>query len=360
MAFSVVQYSQQDPQWKDAKLGDGPENIGRIGSGLTCVAMYASGWGMPETPATLNQKLPSAGGYVKQGLVWAALAKLYPQIKFTGLTVCHSTPAPLSDIDSSIEAGQPVIVEVDFSPAAGLQTHWILLYGKVGNDYLMLDPWPYPVESNPATLMSRYGQGTTLDRAIKSVVWYKSNLADPPKGPGPVETDLYVWPVAAIPAGLRLHPQPSEDSPAMYAEMPGVRLNVIEAKAEAKAKIGQQGQWLYIRDPSGHQGFVGAWYVEEVPSTAPAPMPIAPLASEPKRFQVVVMESVGPLGIAVHAAPSRESAKVNVEQAGALLTVTEAASTGLPKIGSEGEWLAIKASNDEAAYVAAQYVQLKQ
>lgn len=360
MAFSVVRYSQQDPQWNEMQLGDGPETIGRIGSGLTCVAMYASGWGLTETPATLNRKLPSMGGYVKQGIVWAALAKLHPQIKFTGLTDCRTSAAPLADISSSLDAGQPVIVEVDFSPAAGLQTHWILLYGKLGSDYLMLDPWPFPTETSQATLLSRYGQGTTLDRAIKSIVWYKSNLAEPPKGPGPIETDLYVWPLESIPAGLRLHPQPSEDSPAMYAEMPGVRLNVIEEKSSARAKIGQAGQWLYIRDSSGHQGYIGAWYVEEVPATAPIPTPIAPLASEPKRFQVIVLASVGPLGISVHAAPSRDSAKVDVEQAGALLTVTEAASTGLPKIGVEGEWLAIKAAHDQDAYVAAQYVQLKQ
>ena len=33
--------------------------------------------------------------------------------------------------------------------------------------------------------------------------------------------------------------------------------------------------------------------------------------------------------------------------------------TGLPKIGAEGEWLAIKASNNRNAFVAGQYVQLK-
>ncbi len=95
MAFSIVRYSQQDPQWKDEALGSGPETIGHIGSGLTCMAMYASGWGLMETPATLNQKLQGAGGFIKQGLVWAALNKLYPQIKSTGLTVCHDLPAPL-------------------------------------------------------------------------------------------------------------------------------------------------------------------------------------------------------------------------------------------------------------------------
>ena len=359
MAFSIVRYSQQDPHWKDEALGGGPETIGRIGSGLTCMAMYASGWGLMETPATLNQKLQTAGGFVKQGIVWAAISKLYPQIKSTGLTVCRDSPAPLGDISSSIAAGQPVIVEVDFSPAEGLQTHWILLHGNLGNDYLMLDPWPYPIETGQATLMSRYSQGISLERAIKSIAWYGATSQIRPRAWARWrQTSMSgLWPRTRPACGcIRSLPRTST---ATYAEMPGVRLNVIENKAGAQAKIGRKDQWIFIRDPNGHQGYVGAWYVEEVPAGAPAPTPIAPPASEPKRFQVVVLESVGPLGIAVRAAPSRESAKINVEMAGALLVVTEPASTGLPKIGVEGEWLAIKASNNQNAYVAAQYVQLK-
>ncbi len=99
--------------------------------------------------------------------------------------------------------------------------------------------------------------------------------------------------------------------------------------------------------------------MEEVPANAPAATLIAPPASEPKRFQVVILDSVGPLGLAVRAAPSRDAAKINVEKTGAVLTVTEPASTGLPKIGVEGEWLAVRAGNNQNAYVAAQYVQLK-
>jgi hypothetical protein len=241
----------------------------------------------------------------------------------------------------------------------GLQNHWILLYGVRENDFLMLDPWPFPLETSGATLMSRYSQGATLDRAIKSVAWMRCSLAEPSQGMGPVETDLYVWPLASNPAGLRLHPEPSEDAKATYAEMPGVRLNVIESKAAALAKIGRQGQWLYIRDPNGHQGYVGAWYVEQVPAGAPVATAIPPQASEPKPFRVVVLDSVGPLGIVVRATASREAGKVDVEQAGTVLTVTEPASTGLPKLGVEGEWLAVKASNNQRAFVAAQYVQLK-
>jgi peptidase C39-like protein len=362
MAFSLVRYSQQDPRWKDEPLGNGNDTIGRIGCALTSVAMLSSGWGFSETPDTLNRKLKDAGGFIKQAIVWGAVSKLYPSLRCTGLTICGNSTAPLSDIGGSLDSGQPLIVEVDFSPAAGLQTHWVLLYRRIDNDYLMLDPWPYPADTGQVNLSWRYSHGRNLQRAIKAIAWYECSSAGPlpqPKpGPLPVETDLYVWPLASVTAGLRLHPEPRIDSPASYAEMPGVRLNVIEEKQGALAKIGQQGQWIRIRDPQGRQGYVAAWYVEQVPADAPAPTPIPPPASEPKKFQVSVLKSVGPLGLAVRETPSPGGSKVNIEKPGTRLTVIEPASTGMPKIGVVGQWLAIKATNNKRGYVAAQYVQL--
>jgi hypothetical protein len=358
MAFSLVRYSQQDPRWKADRLGGGRDTVGYIGCALTCVAMYSSGWGFSETPGTLNQKLKSVGGFVNQAIVWAALSKIYPSLRCTGLTVCGNSPAPLSDIGNSLADGQPVIVEVDFSPASGLQTHWVVLYRDVGNDYLMLDPWPYPTETDQVTLMSRYSHGTKLPRAIKAIAWYQSNTVPTGPAPTPVETDLYVWPLPSVTAGLRLHPEPSVSSTANYAEMPGVRLNVIEDAGGARGKIGQQGQWIYIRDPNGHQGYVAAWYVEEVAQDAPPPATIPPVASEPKKFQVQVKRSIGALGLTVRDAPSPGGSRIHVEKAGARLTVIEPADTGLPKIGIAGEWLAIKATNNKRGYVAAQYVEL--
>jgi hypothetical protein len=364
MAFSLVRYSQQDPRWKDYALGNGRETIGYIGCALTSVAMYSSGWGFSETPGTLNRKLKNAGGFVGQAIVWGAITQIYPQLRCTGLTILGGSPAPLVDVRNSVEAGQPVIVEVDFSPAAGLQTHWVLLYGNLSDDFLILDPWPYPTDTAPVTLLSRFGHGKPLGRAIKAIAWYQSTAAGPGPAPGPgplpgpMETDLYVWPLASVTAGLRVHPAPNIDSPANYAEMPGVRLNVIEDKAGALAKIGRMDQWIFIRDPQGHQGYVAAWYVEKVPETAPPPPPVPPPSSEPKKFVVYVKRSVGSVGLSVREYPSLGAARINVEQAGARLTVLEPASTGMPKIGVEGQWISVKATNNKRGYVAAQYVEL--
>src|ERR1700690_3367288 len=285
MAFNLVHYSQQDPQWKNNQIDGGPDTIGYIGCAMTCVAMYSSGWGFTETPGTLNQKLSANGGYINEAIVWGAISKFYPKIKSTGLTLCANTDAPISQITASLASGQPVIVEVDFSPAAGLQTHWVLLYASQGNDFLMLDPWPYPSDTQPVTLMSRFSHGQTLQRTIKAVAWYQysTNAPVPAPTPGgstppptnaplptPVVTDLVIQVIATATAGIKLHTQASQDSIANYAELPGNPLNVIEAKAGAQAKIGQNGQWIYVQDPQGHQGFVAAWLVLQSAATTPS------------------------------------------------------------------------------------------
>src|SRR5271157_583975 len=286
MAFNLVRYSQQDPQWKNIKIGHGPDTIGYIGCALTSLAMYSSSWGFTETPATLNQKLTANGGITSDELlVWSAISKIYPQIQSTGLTICTNTDAPISQINTSLLVGQPVIVEVDYSPEAGLQTHWVLLYAQQGNDYLIQDPYPFPPETTPVTLMTRFSQGQPLQRAIKAVAWYTcSSVLAAPSGtssgstattpsthqPSTTQTGLYVQALATVTAGLRLHTQPSSDSPANYAEMPGVPLQVIEDQTGALAKIGVTNQWINVADPSGHQGYVAAWYVQQVPGTSPA------------------------------------------------------------------------------------------
>ncbi len=415
MAFQLVRYSQQDPSWKTNIIGGGPDTIGYIGCALTCAAMYCSGWGYTETPATLNLKLKSRGGFINEAIVWGVISQFHPQITCTGLTICGNNAAPLSQINASLAAGNPVIVEVDYSPDAGLQTHWVLVLAQQGNDYLIQDPWPYPPETQQVTLMSRFSQGKPLAYAIKAVAWYQCSAgapipapapsvpATPPTPstptsptvpatplPAPVSTDLTVTPVAAASAGIKLHTAPTPDSLANYAEMPGVYLSVIEPKAGAMAKIGQSNQWIYVRDPNGQQGYVAAWYVQavSVPVSTPAPAPVpagvpstpstpstppvpsvpstpstpttTPPASVPDRFQVTVVQSVGAAGLSVRAQPSLGADKVNNEVAGARLTVIEPASTALPKIGQAGQWLAVKATNNQRGYVMAQYVQLRQ
>jgi len=134
MAFNLVNYSQQDPAWKSVKIGSSSETIGHVGCALTSVAMLVSGHGYVETPKTLNAKLKSRGGFVDAAIIWGAVTGIYPQFVYRNLVLCRDTAAPLSQINAYLAKGQPVLVEVDSSPKAGLQTHWVVLYKKQGDD----------------------------------------------------------------------------------------------------------------------------------------------------------------------------------------------------------------------------------
>lgn len=383
MAFQLVNYSQQDPQWKNDKLGFGDpiETIGFVGCAMTCVAMVSSGHGYPETPRTLNTKLKNTNGYVSAAIVWGALSSIHPQIKTKPLILCADTDAPLAQIDAAIAAGQPVIVQVDQGPASGLQTHWVVLYKKQGNDYLMLDPWPYPTESGAdVLLMPRYSQGKPLKNAITAVVMYECLTSGGGTIPSPAPTPsnptgIIIQVIADAPAGLRLRSQPTTDSATLMIEPPLTRLEIIETGDDAK--IGVVNKWIRARDPQGLEGYVAAWFVEKAstpaPGPAPDPAPSTPPAEGPapggapstppatppgpasKKLTVVVAPGVGSSGLRLRKAPSMAGALVAIEKAGCKLTVLESPVAAKAKIGTT-QWIFVRDPKGRRGYVLGQYV----
>src|SRR5215216_1466656 len=157
MAFNLVYLSQQDPQWKNDTLGfgDAGDTIGYVGCALTSVSMLLSGYGNSETPKNLDQKLKAN-------------------------VACENSDAPLAQIDAALAAGHPGVVRVDAAPNPGLQWHYVVLYGRKGDDYLMLDPWPYqPGTAREDYLMKRYSQGRHLKNAIQQVLFYEAASGGP-------------------------------------------------------------------------------------------------------------------------------------------------------------------------------------
>jgi hypothetical protein len=169
MTFQLVYYSQQDQKWKQDILGfsDPGDTIGYVGY---CADKrgHADQWTwFHRNSQDLNQKLKECKRFYGSAIRWDTVSQIYPQINVKSSISCGSTDAPLGLIDASIAAGQPVIVMVDSTPAAGLLTHWVVLYAKDGSDYLMLDPWPYQTDVTKKTyLMPRYSQGNPLRRSI--------------------------------------------------------------------------------------------------------------------------------------------------------------------------------------------------
>lgn len=174
--------SQRDPRWKGARLGfgDATSTIGAYGCTLTCLTMAVNALaGVAETPATLNDALKTLGrgvGYTGDTgnlLVFGAISRIYPSIQLAKFVRCRDVPAPMADIDAALAAGQRVMVELDASPAPGLQNHWVLLDGRQGDDYRICDPWPVPAVAGE--LLSKYAlqPGWAAARIITSVVIYR-------------------------------------------------------------------------------------------------------------------------------------------------------------------------------------------
>jgi hypothetical protein len=127
-------FLQADPRWGEDRLGPTQEPLASVGCAVTSAAMVLAGYGMETNPGSLNaflQSLPD--GYTPQGwLYWekAARPDLLP----------HYEDAPSYFlIDKNLLAGNPVIVRLRYP--SGL-THFMVICGKQGFDYLVRDPGP--------------------------------------------------------------------------------------------------------------------------------------------------------------------------------------------------------------------------
>lgn len=384
MAFNPVNYSQQDPQWSKETLGFGgaKDTVGYEGCAVTSLAMLVSGFGYTETPKTLNDKLKAVNGFVGAAVKWASVSSIHPQIAYKNLILCANTDAPLSQIDASLAAGQPVLVQVDSSPAAGIQTHWVVLYARQGSDYFMLDPWPLPTETGKSILlMPRYSQGRPLQKAISAVVFYECNTSGsgtPSSGgavPVPNGAGVLLQVSAWVTAGLRLRSAPNSlTDNTLLIEPANALLRALDAEADVNAKLGNGNQWIHVRDAQGHEGYVSAAYVEKAaasnpppepapaPSTpsqpAPTPAPSPAPAGDPNtRLKVVVASSVGSAGLKVYNRSNAKGKVVATLAAGAVIACLDAPNVVRAKIGVKGQWIHIRYATAKKGYVQAEFLQ---
>ena len=395
MSFQLVYLSQQDPQWKQDILGFGdPEDtIGYVGCALTSVAMLLSGHGYSETPKTLNQRLKNVSGFVSAAIRWGAVSQIYPNVTLKAYIPCSTSDAPLAQIDAALAEGQPAIVQVDSSPAEGIQTHWVVVYAKKGDDYLMLDPWPYQTDlTKEDLLMKRYARGNPLKRAISHVILYEaygsggpiSTPSSPNVTPVPM-SDTHARVKDSVAWGLNVRSSIDTSSMAnVVTTVPaGTQLTLLEA--DGASKIGAINQWVRVRTPLGQEGYAAAWYLEKVPVPLPGPVveptpgptpepsvttpeappsPAAPVTSpEPEtpaddKLVVVVSSAVGTSGLRLRKTPSKGGALVAILKAGTRLSVLDPARRAKSRVGQPNQWLHVRTSNNQRGYVSAEYVVL--
>ena len=129
-------FRQSDERWSDDPLGGVPDNgtLGGQGCAVAAAAMVFKFYGIETDPQQLNWFLTAVDGYTERGwLYWDRAAWLAPnRVRH----VYEDLPS-YQLIDSNLAHGNPVIVRVRL--ANGI-THFVVVAGKDGFDYLMRDP----------------------------------------------------------------------------------------------------------------------------------------------------------------------------------------------------------------------------
>ncbi|HEX9330368.1 MAG TPA: C39 family peptidase [Anaerolineales bacterium] len=378
--FKTQNLYQNDEKWKNTKLGNSSETIGSWGCLLTSATMMLNGIGYSETPETVNEKMNKAGGFQGAFFIPSVLPYIWPNCAYRDMQPCENSPAPITQIDAAVAAGKPVILQVDWNKQAGIQTHFVLIKEKKGNDYILYDPYKYGGDDpdKEVLLTSRYKyNGGTLEQEISAVLWFDSYSAAPPEPPKmtkvPVPADKYT--LYACEDDLALRADPSVGGFLWKRMVMGTELICLEPKATAKAKLGVNGQWINIQDPAGDQGYVAAWYVSDTKG-----QPATPASA------TVIIAAVAATATASAAKPATATVSVVKLPPGALafvpteelsfrtqpvidpstlirripvtetLICIEPANQAIPKVGVQGQWLKVRDASNKEGYVAAWYV----
>jgi hypothetical protein len=373
--FKTENLYQNDENWKNTKLGNSSETIGGWGCLLTSATMMLNGIGYNETPETVNEKMKKAGGFQGAFFIPSVLPFVWPNCAYRDMQPCESAPAPISQIDAAVAQGKPVILQVDWNKQAGIQTHFVLVKEKKGDDYILYDPYKYSGDGpgKEVLLTSRYKyNGATLAKEISAVLWFDSYSAVPAEPPKmtkvPVPADNFV--IFAVEDDLALRADPSIGGHLWKRLVLGTEIICLEPKTTAKAKIGANGQWINVQDPAGDQGYVAAWYVTETkgqPSAPAAPKPASTstTASTPPAVTAVPAKPI-PAG-ALAFIPTEELAfrsqpNIAPETLIRRIPVTEQliciepANFAIPKVGVVGKWIKVRDQQNMEGFVAAWYV----
>ncbi|HNC08964.1 MAG TPA: C39 family peptidase, partial [Anaerolineales bacterium] len=186
--FVTKNLYQNDDQWKDVPLGNaGDTTIGKWGCLLTSVTMMLNGIGYNETPVTVNDKMKKAGGFQGALFIPSVLPYVWPNCAYRDMQPCETTPAPIQQIDNAVAEGKPVILQVDWNKQQGIQTHFVLVKEKKGDDYVLYDPYKYGGDGpdKEVLLTTRYKyNGAKLATEISAVLWFNNygiNTPEPPQ-----------------------------------------------------------------------------------------------------------------------------------------------------------------------------------
>lgn len=126
-------YSQNNPLWKNDKLGSSNLICGSYGCTTSCICTLASWFGEKITPKVLSG---TTYCYTKGGLIlWQQLENLFTKIKFHYRY--YSFNEKIVD-DALINPDTVILFNINNGK------HWVSGLAKSKTGYKVSDPYPYP------------------------------------------------------------------------------------------------------------------------------------------------------------------------------------------------------------------------
>jgi hypothetical protein len=132
--ISVPQFFQGDSRWGRDPLGNTSGTLGAEGCAVSSASMVLSHYGMDVDPGRLNKFLRENNGYEGRAwLRWEGAALFTPGL----IEKAYEDLPSYARIDWNLLHGNPVIVRVRLPDGI---THFVVIVGKQGLDYLIRDP----------------------------------------------------------------------------------------------------------------------------------------------------------------------------------------------------------------------------
>lgn len=367
-------YYQNDPRWQHEILGFGDtQTIQWFGCLLTCLTNVGNHFGGHETPSTANAKFKSAEGFSGPWIKTFKISSVYPEVKYQKHIETNNQPAPLTLIDYALSIGSLAVVRVDYSPQPGIQSHWIVLHKKQGNDYLMWDP----IQSDkPNTLVGRYGFAGTAAEIIQEGILFgqgdfpemppveetaasqpvtqppppKSTSVSKPATPSEEEESIILKPIInSLP--LRYTPRASNNNIKKLLSVSD-QLRVLHADRTVKSRLGKKNQWIKVQDIEGNKGYVAAWKISRIDDPAFGVQSQTDATPTPPQKTVVKTTAEG-VSLRTQPFVSAQTLITYLAHGTELKLLNESEAS---KIGQNGQWIQVETINGRKGYVAAWFV----
>jgi hypothetical protein len=138
LELNVPQFFQSDARWAKDLLGSTPGKLAAEGCAVASAAMTLASYGVDVDPGRLNKFLTNLpGGYTPQGWIyWEKAAEFDAGFRSRLLPHYEDLPSYFL-IDSNLLDNNPVIARLRYPNGV---THFVVICGKEGFDYLIRDP----------------------------------------------------------------------------------------------------------------------------------------------------------------------------------------------------------------------------